>query len=70
MAGQWHSQPTPTSLCMFRCNLPPALLAESQESFMCHFGNVGMEPTPNKSQNTNLTLEKKILVLGFELATP
>ena len=33
---------------------------------------MGMERTPNKSQHTNLTLEKKIIPLllpGFELAT-
>ena len=27
-------------LCVFRCNLPPALLAEWLWSFMCHCGNV------------------------------
>ena len=39
---------------------------------MCHCGNMGVERTPNKSQHTNLTLEKKILpplLPGFELAT-
>ena len=49
---------------MFRCNLPPA--------FMCHCRNTGMERTPNKSQHTNLTLEKNILLpllRRFELAT-
>ena len=38
--------------------------------FMCHCGNTGVERTPNKSQHTKLTLEKKILpplLPGFEL---
>ena len=59
-------------VCMFKCNLPPALLAEWPRSFTCHCGNTGMERTLNKSQHTKLTLEKKILPLllpGFELAT-
>ena len=30
-------------------------------SCTCHCGNTWMERTPNKSQHTNLTLEKKIL---------
>ena len=76
MPGQWHSQPTPTSLgkgvCVFRCNLPPALLTEGPGSFTCHCGNTGVERTTNKSQHTKLILEKKILpplLPGFELAT-
>ena len=39
---------------------------------MCHCSNTGVERTPNKSQHTKLTLEKKILsplLPGFELAT-
>ena len=36
---------------------------------MCHCGNMGVEWTPNKSQQTELTLEKKILLPGFKLAT-
>ena len=36
------------SVCMFRCNMPPALLAECPGSFMCHCGNTGVERTPNK----------------------
>ena len=59
-------------VCVFRCNLPPALLAEWLGSFMCHCGNTGVERTPNKIQHTKLTLEKKILsplLPGFELAT-
>ena len=76
MPGQWHSQPNPPSMgqgvCVFRCNLSPALLAEWPRSFACHFGNMGVERTPNKSQYTKLTLEKKILpqlLPGFKLAT-
>ena len=41
-------------------------------SFTCHCGNTGVERTPNKSQHTKLTLEKKTLpplLPGFELAT-
>ena len=61
-------------VCMCRCNLPvpPALLAEWPGSFTCHCGNTRVERTPNKSQHTKLTLEKKILpplLPGFELAT-
>ena len=39
---------------------------------MCHCGTTGVERAPNKSQHTELTLEKKIfppLLPGFELAT-
>ena len=57
---------------MFRCNLPPALLAEWLGSFVCHCGDTGVERTPNKGKHTTLTLEKKILPplpLGFEMAT-
>ena len=46
---------------MFKCNLPPALLAECPESFACHCGDTGLERTPYKSQHTKLTPEKKIL---------
>ena len=70
MLGKRHSQPTPNSV--FRCNLPPALFAEWPGSFTCHCGNTGVERTPNKSQHTKLTLQKKILpplLPGFELAT-
>ena len=58
-------------VCVFRCNLPLALLAEWPGSFKCHCGNTGVEWKPNKSQHTKLTLEKKILpplLPGFELA--
>ena len=57
---------------MFRCNLPPALLAGGLESFMCHCDNAGVEQTLKKSQYTKLTLENKTLSplpQGFELAT-
>ena len=39
---------------------------------MCLCSNMEVEETPNKSQHTKLTLEKKILPLllpGFKLAT-
>ena len=35
-------------VCMFRCNQPPALLAECPGSFMCNCSNMGAEQTPNK----------------------
>ena len=41
-------------------------------SFTCHCSKTGLEWTPNKSQHTNLTPEKKILpplLLGFDLVT-
>ena len=56
----------------FRCNLPPALLAEWPESFMYHCGNMGVEWTLSKSQYTKRILEKKILPLllpEFKLTT-
>ena len=59
-------------LCIFRCNLPPALLAEWPGSFTCHCSNIGVEGTPNKSQYIKLTVDKKILpsfLPGFEPAT-
>ena len=59
-------------VCVFRRNLPPALLAAEPGSSTCHCGNTGLERTPNKSQYAKLTLEKKIfppLQPGFELAT-
>ena len=33
-------------VCMFSCNLPPALLAEWPGSFTCYCGNMGMEQIP------------------------
>ena len=77
MPVQRHSQPTPTSLgikvyACFRCNLPPAFLAQWPGSFTCHCSSTGLEWTLSKSQHTKLTVEKKILpllLLGFELAT-
>ena len=48
LPGQRHNQPTPTSMgkgcitvCVFRCNLPPSLLAKWLGSFTCHCGNTG-----------------------------
>ena len=49
-------------VCVFMCNLPPALLAEWPGSFTCHWGNTRVEWIPDKSQHTKLTLEKKILL--------
>ena len=46
-------------VCVFRCNLPPALLAEWLGSFTCHCGNSGVERTPNKSKHARLTLRRK-----------
>ena len=51
------------AVCMFRCNLSPALLVEWPGSFMCHCSNIGVEQTLNKRQHRELTLEKKILLL-------
>ena len=60
------------SVCVFRCNLSTALLAEWPGSFTCHCGNTMMVRTPNNFQHTKLTLVKKILpplLPGFESAT-
>ena len=56
-------------VCMFRCILPPALLAEWLGSFTCHCSYTGVEQTLSKSQHRWLSLEKKILLPGFELTT-
>ena len=59
-------------VCVFRCNLPPAHLLDWLGSFACHCGNTGVEQTPNNSQHTKSTLEKKNLLPllpGFKLAT-
>ena len=76
MPGQQHTQPSlfhwVKGACVYRCNLPPALLAEWPGSFTCHCGNTGMEQTLNKSRYTKLTLEKKVLqppLPGFKLCT-
>ena len=60
------------SVCVFRCNLPPALLAEWLGSFTCHCSITVVEWTLHKSQHAKLTLKKKILpplLLGFEPTT-
>ena len=41
-------------VCVCRCNLPSALLAEWSGSFMCHCSNTGVERTPNKSQSRSV----------------
>ena len=75
MPRQWHSPlwlHWVEGVCIFRCNLPPALLAKWPGSFICQCSNEGMEWTPNRSQHTKLTLDKKILPLllpGFKLTT-
>ena len=46
-------------VCVFRFHLPPALLAALPGHFTCHYGNTGVERTPNKNQHTKLTQEKK-----------
>ena len=59
-------------VCVFSYNLSHALLAEWPGSFTCYCGNTGVERTPNKSEHTKLTVEKKILppfLPGNELAT-
>ena len=73
MPGQWYSQPSwlcwVKGVCTFTCNL---YLAEWLGSFMYHCSNMGVEQTPNKSQHTKLTLEKKFLpplLPGFKLTT-
>ena len=46
MPGQRHSSPLwlrwAKGVCVFWCNLPPALLTEWQASFLCHCGNMGL----------------------------
>ena len=58
-------------VCVVRCNLPLALLADWPGSFTCHCDNTGWNGH-QISQHTKLTLENNILppfLLGFELAT-
>ena len=43
-----------------KVNMPPALLAEIPESFVCHCGNTAVEQTPNKSHQRELDLERNI----------
>ena len=44
---------------MLRYRLPPVLLTKCQGSFTHHCSKTGVERTLNKSQHTELTLEKK-----------
>ena len=78
MPGQRHSQPTPTSLsqrCMHACLGVTCHLhfwQNDRSLLRATAVTLGVERTPNKSQHTKLTLEKKILpplLPGFELAT-
>ena len=71
----WIAAVSPLQLCrvkgvyVFKCNLPPALLAEWPGSFTCRCSNTGVELTPNKSQHS---LERKLFPLllpEFELST-
>ena len=41
-----HAKPHTQGVCVFSCNLPPALLAEWQGSFMCYCSNTGVERIP------------------------
>ena len=77
MPEQRHSQPTPTSLgqtvcaCLgVTCHLH---FWQNDRGLLRATAVIGVvERTPNKSQHTKLTLEKKILLLllpGFELTT-
>ena len=45
---------------MFRCNLPPALLAKWPGSLTCYCGDTSAERAPKKSQHRKFTQEKKI----------
>ena len=65
---------------MFTCNLLHTLLEngrfflfKKKKIFTCHCSNTGVERTPNKSQHTKLTVEKKkilpSLLPRFELST-
>ena len=56
--------------CVFSSNPPPAPLAEWLQSFMCYCSNMWRwNRYRNKIQHKMLTLEKKILLLGFEPET-
>ena len=54
---------------VFRCYLPPALLAEWPGSCTNHKGNTGVERTLNKSQHRELTQDRNSLLPGTEVAT-
>ena len=54
-----HSDFVGSRMSAFWYNLESAFLAEWPGSFTCYCGETGMERTPNKSQHTKLTLEKK-----------
>ena len=75
MPGQRHSQPTPTSLGQrYACLRVTCHLHFWHDRGLLRATVVtrGVERTPNKSQRTKLTLEKKILLPllpGFKLGT-
>ena len=50
---------------MFRCNLPPALLADDRGLLRATAVTRGVERTPNKSQHRNLTLHEILPRLLF-----
>ena len=52
--------------CLFRYNMPLALLAEWQGSFVCYCGNTKVEWIPKK-EHRKLTLEKTFLPVLLEL---
>ena len=41
-----RAKPHTSGVCVFSCNLPPALSAEWPESFTCYCGNTGVESWP------------------------
>ena len=41
-----HAKPPTQGVCVFSCNLPPALLAEWPGSFTCYCSNTGVERIP------------------------
>ena len=67
-----HAKPHTSGACVFRCNLPPALLAEWPGSFTCYCITRRWNGYRSKSQHKRLTQEKKILPplqQGFEPTT-
>ena len=47
-----HAKPNTYGVCVFSCNLPPALLAERPGSFMGYCGNTGVEGIPKITVST------------------
>ena len=61
---------TYVNVCVFSCNLPPALLAEWPGFLRAAAVTLGWNGYRNKSQQRNLTLEKKILPLFLQVLEP